>query len=111
MHIYGPPETLAQPDAVLLTQAIADAQQAWPELRGHRIEHHLQRNAEVHTLPQVGPQDKYLGTVTPWKNLFCAGDWVRHPMPSFFLERACAIPHEHLPISRSSPSSTPQPRA
>ena len=41
-------------------------------------------------MPQVGPQEKYLGTVTPWNNLFFAGDWVRHPMPSFFLERACA---------------------
>jgi isorenieratene synthase len=40
-------------------------------------------------LPAVGPKDKYLGIVTPWKNLFCAGDWVRHPAPSFFLERAC----------------------
>ncbi len=89
MHIYGPPETLAQSDAILLTQAIADAQQAWPELRGHRIEQHLQRNAGAHTLPAVGAKEKYLGVVTPWKNLFCAGDWVRHPAPSFFLERAC----------------------
>jgi isorenieratene synthase len=89
MHIYGPPETLAQPDALLLAQAITDAQQAWPELRGHRIEQHLQRNAETHTLPAVGTKEKHLGTVTPWKNLFCAGDWVRHSAPSFFLERAC----------------------
>jgi isorenieratene synthase len=87
MHIYGPPETLAQPDAVLLARAITDAQQAWTELRGHVIKRHLQRNDETHTLPEVGDQ---LGIVTPWKNLFCAGDWVRHPMPSFFLERACA---------------------
>lgn len=89
-HIYGPPETLDQPDAILLARAVADMLQAWPELRGHVIEQHLQRNAEVHTLPSVGPQEKYLGTVTPWENLFCAGDWVRHPMPSYFLERACA---------------------
>lgn len=88
-HIYGPPETLAQPDAMLIAHAIADAQQAWPELRGHRVGQHLQRNAETHTLPSVGAKEKYLGTVTPWKNLFCAGDWVRHPSPSFFLERAC----------------------
>jgi isorenieratene synthase len=87
MHIYGPPETLAQPDAVLLARAITDTQQAWSGLRGHVIKSHLQRNDETHTLPEVGEQ---LGTVTPWGNLFCAGDWVRHPMPSFFLERACA---------------------
>ena len=89
-HIYGPPETLAEPDAALLAKSIFEVQQTFPELRGHLIKQHLQRNAEVHTLPQVGAKEKYLGTVTPWENLFCAGDWVRHPMPSFFLERACA---------------------
>jgi isorenieratene synthase len=89
MHIYGPPETLAQPDAVLLAQGIKDAQQAWPELQGHRIGAHLQRNPEAHTLPAVEVKEKHLGIETPWKNLFCAGDWVRHPAPPFFLERAC----------------------
>ena len=89
VHVYGPPETLAQPDAMLITQAIKDVEQAFPEMRGHRVKQHLQRNAEAHTLPQVGAKDVYLGTVTPWKNLFCAGDWVRHPAPAFFLERAC----------------------
>ena len=89
VHVYGPPETLEEPDAMLITKAIKDVEQAFPELRGHRVKQHLQRNAEAHTLPQVGAKDVYLGTVTPWKNLFCAGDWVRHPAPSFFLERAC----------------------
>ncbi len=89
VHVYGPPETLAQPDAILLAQAIKDVGQAWPELQGHRIGQHLQRNPETHTLPAVGPKEKYLGIETPWRNLFCAGDWVRHPAPSFFLERAC----------------------
>lgn len=89
VHVYGPPETLAQADAVLLTQAIRDVEQAFPELKGHRIGQHVQRNPETHTLPAVGPKDKYLGIETPWQDLFCAGDWVRHPAPSFFLERAC----------------------
>jgi carotenoid phi-ring synthase / carotenoid chi-ring synthase len=89
VHVYGPPETLAQPDAVLLAQAIKDVQQAWPEMQGHRIGQHLQRNPETHTLPAVGPKEKHLGTETPWEKLFCAGDWVRHPAPAFFLERAC----------------------
>lgn len=89
VHVYGPPETLAQADAVLLAQAIKDVEQAFPELRGHRIGQHLQRNPETHTLPAVGAKEKYLGIETPWTNLFCAGDWVRHPAPSFFLERAC----------------------
>jgi isorenieratene synthase len=89
VHVYGPPETLAQPDAVLLAQAIQDVHQAWPELRDHRIGQHLQRNPETHTLPALGPKEKHLGVQTPWQNLFCAGDWVRHPAPAFFLERAC----------------------
>lgn len=89
VHIYGPPETLTQPDAILITQAIRDVEQAFPELKGHRIGQHLQRNPETHTLPAVGPKEKYLGIETPWTHLFCAGDWVRHPAPSFFLERAC----------------------
>lgn len=89
VHVYGPPETLAQADAVLLAQAIKDVEQAFPELRGHRIGQHLQRNPETHTLPAVGAKEKYLGIETLWTNLFCAGDWVRHPAPSFFLERAC----------------------
>ncbi|MGB8983940.1 MAG: FAD-dependent oxidoreductase [Anaerolineales bacterium] len=89
VHVYGPPETLAQPDVILLAQAIKDVERAWPELRGHRIGQHLQRNPETHTLPAVGPRAKYLGIETPWTNLFCAGDWVRHPAPAFFLERAC----------------------
>jgi isorenieratene synthase len=89
VHVYGPPEVLAEPDATLLARAIGDVQQAFPELRGHRIGQHVQRNPETHTLPEVGAKDAWLGTVTPWKNLFCAGDWVRHPAPAFFLERAC----------------------
>ena len=88
-HVYGPPETLSQPDAALIAQAITDVQQAWPELRGHRIGQHLQRNPETHTLPAVGPKEKHLGIETPWPNLFCVGDWVRNPAPAFFLERAC----------------------
>lgn len=88
-HIYGPPEVLEQPEAVLLAQAIVDVQHAWPELRGHLIGQHLQINPETHTLPAVGPLKRHLSTVTPWKGLFCAGDWVHHASPAYFLERAC----------------------
>ncbi len=90
VHIYGPDETLAQPDALLLTQVMTEFYRAYPELRGHLIFQHLQRNAAVHTLPSLGPKERHLGISTPWPGLFCAGDWVRDPLPSFFLERACA---------------------
>jgi len=89
VHIYGPDETLAQPDALLLTRVITDFYRSYPELRGHLIFQHLQHNEAVHTLPSLGPKDKHLGIQTRWAGLFCAGDWVRDPLPSFFLERAC----------------------
>ncbi|MBU0511963.1 MAG: hypothetical protein KJ638_09735, partial [Chloroflexi bacterium] len=49
-HIYGPPELLQEPDAVLLTRAVAAVQAAFPELRDHRIHQLLQRNQATHTL-------------------------------------------------------------
>ncbi len=90
-HIYGPDEVLAQPDAMLLAQAIQDVQSAFPALRGHRIYAHLQRNPASHTLPAVGEKGKHLGVTTPWENLFCAGDWVNDSAPAFFIERACLM--------------------
>ena len=88
-HIYGPPELIEEPDVVLLTKAAIDVQSAFPELRGHLIHQTLQRNTATHTLFGLGRADRHLGIVTPWPDLFCCGDWVRHPTPAFFLERAC----------------------
>jgi isorenieratene synthase len=89
VHIYGPPEMLAVQDAVLLAYANRDVLTAFPELRGHLLHQVLQRNPPAHTLFGVGAVDRHLGIRTPWAGLFCCGDWVRHPSPAFFLERAC----------------------
>ena len=89
VHIYGPDEKLDQPDALLLTEVISDFYRGYPELRGHLIFQHLQRNAAVHTLPSLGPRELHPGMQTEWPGLYCAGDWVRDSLPSFFLERAC----------------------
>ncbi len=89
VHVYGPQKVLAQPDAVLIANVITDFYRAFPELKGHLIAPYLQRNAATHTLPEIGERGTHLGIETPWKNLFCAGDWVRHETPAFFLERAC----------------------
>ena len=89
VHIYGPDETLAQPDALLLARVVSDFYRSYPEMRGHLIQQHLQHNAAVHTLPSLGPKDRHPGVETSWPGFFCAGDWVRDPLPSFFLERAC----------------------
>ncbi len=89
VHIYGPENILKQTDAVLLTNMLTDFYRAFPELKGHLIKPHIQRNAATHTLPALGARGTHLGIETPWENLFCAGDWVRHETPAFFLERAC----------------------
>ena len=88
-HIYGPPELLEETDALLLTRAISDIHNAFPELRGHLIHPFIRRNPATHTLFGLGPADRHLGIETDWPDLFCCGDWVRHPSPAFFLERAC----------------------
>ena len=89
VHVYGPETVLKQSDAVLLANVLTDFYRAFPELKGHLIKPVLQRNAATHTLPALGARGTHLGIETPWENLFCAGDWVRHETPAFFLERAC----------------------
>jgi carotenoid phi-ring synthase / carotenoid chi-ring synthase len=89
VHIYGPPELLEKPDALLLARATTDVQSAFPELRGRLIHQHVQRNAPIHTLFGLGRAEEHLTTITPWPELYCCGDWVRRPEPAFFMERAC----------------------
>lgn len=88
MHIYGPPEVLAQPDALLLARVITDSYRAFPELRDHLLHAVLLRNAPTHTLFSVGEPGAHLATETPWPTLFACGDWVAHPAPALYLERA-----------------------
>jgi len=88
MHLYGPPELLALPDAVLLAQVIVDTYRAFPELRGTLLHQRLQRNEATHTLFDVGDPGRHLGIETPWPGLFACGDWVYHPAPALYLERA-----------------------
>lgn len=89
VHVYGPQTVLAQPDAILLTNVLRELYRVYPELKGHLIKPIIQRNAATHTLPALGARGTHLGIETPWKNFFCAGDWVWLQNPSFFLERAC----------------------
>lgn len=89
IHVYGPKDVLQQTDAVLIANLLTDFYRAFPELKGHLIKPYLQRNAATHTLPSLGARGTHLGIETPWPNFFCAGDWVWHQNPAFFLERAC----------------------
>jgi isorenieratene synthase len=88
IHIYGPPELLAQPDASLIAQAQQDLTRAFPETRGQVIHVALQRNPASHTLFGVAAADQHLGIITPWPYLFACGDWVAYPSPALYLERA-----------------------
>jgi isorenieratene synthase len=88
MHIYGPPELLEQPDAVLIARAVSDAGRAFPELRGSMLKAALQRNTVPHTLFGVGEPGEHLAVETPWTGVFACGDWIAHPAPALYLERA-----------------------
>lgn len=88
MHVYGPPEFLAQPDASLLARVIVDVYRAFPELRGAMIHSELLRNDATHTLFAVFRPGEHLAIETPWPGLFACGDWVYHPAPALYLERA-----------------------
>lgn len=88
MHIYGPPELVAQPDASLLARVLIDTYRVFPELRGTLLHSRLLRNEASHTLFSVGEPGEHLGIETPWPNLFACGDWVYHPAPALYLERA-----------------------
>jgi isorenieratene synthase len=89
MHLYGPLDFLALPDAVILARAITDLYRAFPELRGHTIHQTLQRNSATHSKMIVDKPERWLGVRTPWPNVWACGDWVRGPWPALFLERAC----------------------
>jgi isorenieratene synthase len=89
VHFYGPSEVFLIPDAVLLAYARKDVLSAFPELKGCLLHETFQRNPATHTLFEVGPAGRHLGIQTPWPDLYCCGDWVSHPSPAFFLERAC----------------------
>jgi carotenoid phi-ring synthase / carotenoid chi-ring synthase len=88
MHIYGSPDLLAEPDALLLARVVQDANRAFPELREKRLKIHLQRNPATHTLFGLGTAVENIGVITPWQNIYACGDWVYHENPALYLERA-----------------------
>ena len=88
MQIYGPPEFLDEPAEVLLARTAEEVERAYPELRGSRIHGVAWRNPARHTLFAIGTPATHLGVTTPWPGIVACGDWVRHPAPVLFLERA-----------------------
>lgn len=115
MHLYGPADFLAQPDAVILARVLTDFYRAYPELRGHLRHQAVQRNAATHSKLVVDAPERWLGVPTPWPNLWACGDWVRGEWPALFLERACvsgveaanavlrSVGYEPFPLQAYSP--------
>jgi isorenieratene synthase len=109
MHIYGPPELLQQPDALLLAHVITDTYRAFPELRGGLLKSNLSRNEATHTLFSVGKAGQHLQLETRWPNLWVCGDWTAYPTPALYLERATttAIAAANAVLSRYQQKTHP----
>lgn len=89
VHVYGPDDVLAQPDAAIVARVAIDVRRAYPHLRGARLlQTHLRRNPATHTLFDIGSTSRHLEVDAPWSGIWLAGDWVRYPSPTLFLERA-----------------------
>ncbi len=87
-HIYGPPSLLENPDFLLEERVRREMESVFPELRGWHLHSKLQRNPAAHTLFTVFPAEQHLAIETPWENLWACGDWIYHPAPAMYLERA-----------------------
>lgn len=89
VQIYGPPSLLLDtPMPTLLDWVVADVEKAYPEVKGSLLQRAGWVNPPRHTLFSIGPPSQHLGVQTPWPGLVACGDWVRHPAPVLFLERA-----------------------
>ena len=87
LHLYANVETLRQPDALLLGLCVEDVYRAFPALQSHLVHATIRRNSKTHTAFRV-PTAHTLGVQTPWSGIYAVGDWVRHPTPSMWMERA-----------------------
>jgi len=89
MHLYRSSEFFTRPPAVILAQVILDVYRAFPELKGRVIHTSFQLNAATQTNPRIERAEAWLGTRSPWPNLWICGDWVRGEWPALNIERAC----------------------
>ncbi|HEU5086180.1 MAG TPA: FAD-dependent oxidoreductase [Roseiflexaceae bacterium] len=88
LHLYDPLPQAEQDDAALITKALFDLTRAFPELRGTFVSSTIQRNPPTHTLFTPGDAGQALAVETPWPGIVACGDWVAHPNPAMYLERA-----------------------
>jgi carotenoid phi-ring synthase / carotenoid chi-ring synthase len=87
VHLYANDSVAEQADNVLLVRCVDEVQRAFPELKGHFLRGVIRRNSRVHTAFRVPTRDS-LHVETPWPGIFACGDWIGHPSPSMWMERA-----------------------
>ncbi len=87
VHLYANDNVAEQADNVLLVRCVDEVQRAFPELKGHFLRGTIRRNSRVHTAFRV-PTKESLHVKTPWPGIFACGDWIGHPSPSMWMERA-----------------------
>jgi isorenieratene synthase len=85
-NIHGDTRLFSEPDAVILARGLLDLTRVWSELKGCVIHQTIRRNSAVHTL--FDSDGTGLAVQSPFEGLSLAGDWVRYPHPSLYLERA-----------------------
>jgi hypothetical protein len=89
MHLYAPESVLARPDPALLAMASAEAQRAFPEIRGHFVHGSVRRNEATQTAFRVPTKDS-LWVETPWDGITACGDWIGAETSALWMER-CVI--------------------
>jgi len=88
LHLYANDSVAEQADNVLLVRCVDELQRAFPALKGHFLRGAIRRNSRVHTAFRVPTADS-LHVETPWPGVLACGDWIGHPSPSLWMERAC----------------------
>ncbi|MBI5959847.1 MAG: FAD-dependent oxidoreductase, partial [Chloroflexi bacterium] len=89
VHFYATEAELEQQDTMLLIQATAEVQRAFPDLRGHFVHGAIRRSGNTQT-QFIVPTGRSLHVETPWPNLYACGDWIGYPTPSLWMER-CTV--------------------
>lgn len=90
-HLYGArgAHAAALTDAAVVEAVGAAVESGWPELAGQRVFAHVQRNPPTHVAFTPGTMAHLPTVQTPLPRVALAGDFVKTPWPTLYLERAC----------------------
>lgn len=91
LHLYGERADWADrsPDEVVLERLKEDVALIWPELRGHVVHGHVERNSATHVAFGPGVMSRLPPPQTKSPRIALAGDWLACSTPVLYMERAC----------------------